>query len=98
MLARADAAAHQDVREVKGHRLLRLRNPWGKGEWNGAWSDGSSEWTPEMRSMLAFTDANDGTFWINLEDFKKNFEVRAGARVLCGPRRVHCVCVFWGAA
>jgi hypothetical protein len=25
------------------HKMLRIRNPWGKGEWKGKWADGSNE-------------------------------------------------------
>lgn len=33
-------------------RLVRIRNPWGKREWKGAWSASSEQWTTSIRSRL----------------------------------------------
>ena len=33
----------------KDVRLLKLRNPWGSGEWQGDWSDKSPLWTPALK-------------------------------------------------
>lgn len=59
------------VAEIDGHRLLKLRNPWGAGvEWGGAWSDGAPEWTPRLRRRLCYAPADgDGVFWIEWSDF-----------------------------
>uniref|UniRef100_A0A914DKZ5 Calpain catalytic domain-containing protein n=1 Tax=Acrobeloides nanus TaxID=290746 RepID=A0A914DKZ5_9BILA len=56
--------------------LLRLRNPWGKMEWNQAWSDGSKEWdlvSPEVREKIKLNFDEDGEFWMELGDFMAKF-------------------------
>ena len=50
-------------------RLLRLRNPWGSGEWQGDWSDNSPLWTPALKSQVGFRDEDDGIFFIELQDY-----------------------------
>ncbi|XP_059138843.1 calpain-8-like [Physella acuta] len=56
--------------------LIRLRNPWGHGEWTGAWSDSS----PEMNSLndrqlreLREKKKDDGEFWMEFNEFVKHF-------------------------
>ena len=38
--------------EIKGKRFVVLRDPWGEAGWEGAWSDGSKEWTTEWLEIL----------------------------------------------
>ncbi len=65
-------------------RLLVLRNPWGKGEWEGAWSSGTAEMkrnTPALKQYIESLppdekfdlDAEDGIFIIHYDDWKDNF-------------------------
>jgi hypothetical protein len=62
------------VKSFHGIKLLQIRNPWGKYEWGGAWSDNSEEWTQEYIDVFEPNfDSKDGTFWMNYEDFFKNF-------------------------
>ncbi|XP_041364337.1 calpain-A-like [Gigantopelta aegis] len=70
-----------DIREIdqEGKRttLLRLRNPWGRGEWNGPWSDGSPEWRHLHHSDSMTIDhakIPNGEFWISLEDFQEQYD------------------------
>ena len=40
-----------EIRDAYGNgvKLVRMRNPWGEGEWKGDWSDYSDLWTPSIR-------------------------------------------------
>ncbi|XP_019495130.1 PREDICTED: calpain-8 [Hipposideros armiger] len=63
--------------ELRGcpEKLIRLRNPWGKVEWTGAWSDDALEWNyidPRQREELD-KKAEDGEFWMSFSDFLRQF-------------------------
>lgn len=52
-----------------------IRNPWGKGEWTGDWSDNSDKWTTRMRNQVNWFEVkDDGIFWMDLNDYVTEFD------------------------
>jgi len=56
-------------------RLVELRNPHGTGEWKGAFSDESSDWTPELEAFFNLDEAlgENGIFWMPFDKFTQLF-------------------------
>ena len=61
------------IHEIKGERVIRLRNPWGEGEFNGDWSDYSSKWTEDLKKKYKYYEKEDGDFFMGYDDFMKYF-------------------------
>ncbi|KAH6916489.1 hypothetical protein BKA70DRAFT_1556925 [Coprinopsis sp. MPI-PUGE-AT-0042] len=62
--------------EVKGKRFVIVRNPWGKSEWTGRWSDGSKEWSSEwLEAMpnIGHKFGDDGQFVMEYSDWLECF-------------------------
>ncbi|XP_071534808.1 calpain-5-like isoform X5 [Panulirus ornatus] len=71
-----DTGLFSIFRGVQKVRMIRLKNPWGEREWNGAFSDGSPEWSKvsaSEREKLGLTFEDDGEFWMTFEDFVQHF-------------------------
>ena len=63
--------------DVDGHQLVHVRNPWGRMEWTGDWSDHSPLWTERLRAAVGCEAAkveDDGAFWMSWPDFVSNFD------------------------
>jgi len=77
-----------EVLDINGNtvRLVKLRNPWGSGEWNGDWSDSSALWTNELRNQVGFDGSrDDGIFWMDFNDFKEIFGFWSVNKTLDNP-------------
>lgn len=60
-------------------RIVKIRNPWGKIEWDGNWGDNSEVWTQEMLNKLGHTKADDGMFFMEFKEYLECF----GETVIC---------------
>lgn len=64
-----------DVRDIKGLKLIRIRNPWGEGEWKGTFGDEDEEWDKHrgLKDELNYEFGKDGTWWMAFEDWVKHY-------------------------
>ena len=73
------------VYELDGSRgkekIVRLRNPWGNGEWNGDWSDSSSKWTSALKNKMNLSKKDDGDFYMSFNDFTKYYVTMGFAKI-----------------
>jgi hypothetical protein len=65
----------QQIREVDGLMLIRIRNPWGTGEWTGKFADEDEAWDDHkgLKEKLDYAFKNDGNWWMKYDDFQAQF-------------------------
>lgn len=77
------AHAYTVVRAVDApskHRMVQVRNTWGRTEWTGDWADGHELWTdwPQVAKACGVDSKapplDDGMFWMSAKDFATHYE------------------------
>ncbi|KAM8838525.1 calpain-10 [Synchiropus picturatus] len=67
-----------DVKKVNGTevRLLRLKNPWGRCSWGGAWMEGGEGWgsVDHVYALTLQSRLKDGEFWLDINEFLSEFD------------------------
>ncbi|XP_013069901.2 calpain-D-like [Biomphalaria glabrata] len=66
-----------DIQDLEGNKLVRLRNPWGRYSWKGAWSDDSPKWkdvSEASRNKLLSFGEEHGVFWMEFSDLMRYFD------------------------
>jgi len=78
-------SAHEVDYEGGPFRILRMRNPWRTGEWEGEFSDKSDCWSDDLKAQLGHEDKDDGVFFIPYRDFWTRFDMTEFAMLLQEP-------------
>ncbi|KAK3288129.1 Calpain-type cysteine protease dek1 [Cymbomonas tetramitiformis] len=66
-----------EIADAMDNKLIRMRNPKGRFEWTGDWSDTSPLWTNDMKRAVGIDkvqNKDDGTFWMSLKNFREVFD------------------------
>ena len=78
-------------------RVVQLRNPWGSGEFKGKWSDSDDGWNniSQAEKKRVDYDANrhDGIFFMNYDDFTKEFSSMTVAQINDNASYVYASCI-----
>ena len=53
--------------------ILKIRNIWGKIDWEGEWSNSYKFWDDDLKKKLKYESKDDQVFYMNLRDFKNHF-------------------------
>ena len=67
--------AYEINSQDKKVKLVKLRNTWGFGEWNGDCGKKSPLWTNEEIKQVDYNNNNNGTFYMSFDDYFKFFNV-----------------------
>ena len=71
-----EVARFHDKSSEEVHEVVQIRNPWGRTEWNGQWSDKDAIWEtirPDEKAKY-HKNAADGAFWMSFTDVLTEFE------------------------
>jgi len=85
------------VREIQGLKLIRIRNPWGKGEWRGSFSDDDDNWDnyKGLREALGHELKDDGVFWMEFKDWCINYNRIYVAKIFPSTWQQYSIPLQW---
>merc|ERR1712176_233348 len=76
-LIKGHAYSLLSIEEVNGTTLVRIRNPHGRTEWKGQWSDHDPRWnsvSQQVKNSIGYSKNEDGGFFMSFEQWIQQYE------------------------